>query len=275
MPNIFDYLDYQTFLTDWVVSKKSEDRRYTKKYICRLIDCDQSFFGKILDGKKPISKKLKEKLAELINLKKKEYEYFGWLIALNKAKNHDDKKNCLDQLTRLRETRIKTVAPDQYEFYEKWYYSGIFQLLEFFPFLDDYHELARMLYPPIKVTEAKKAVRVLEKLKMIQKNEDGYYEKTQLLLSSGEGWKSVAIAHYQMENLKLAQKAFEKYSEKARRFSTLTLTISEQTAGQLLENLKKFEMDCLDASGKDKQGDRVYQFNFQAFPISQIENGNE
>jgi uncharacterized protein (TIGR02147 family) len=192
------------------------------------------------------------------------------LIRLRKAKLHSDKRKALESLNQMRKDRTPTLAPEQYAFYGKWYYSVVLQLLDCADFSDDYAALGKMLDPPITAAQARKSIAILLKLGFIKADEAGSLKKTDALLTSGEGWRSVAIANYQLENMNLARKAFEKQSLGTRRFSTLTLSLSAGAAKELMERLREFETQCLERAKDDPLPDRVYQFNFQAFAVSRI-----
>ncbi len=271
MPLIFDYLDYPGYLTAFLAEKKAEGSRISLRSVAKSLGCDASFLAKVLHNKKSLPANLKGGLFELLGLSKKEREYFEHLILLRKAKLHSEKNRLLQSLNRMRKDRFPSLAPDQFVFYEKWYYTVVLQLLDFMDFKDDYAALGKALDPPISPAQAKKSIALLSKLSLIVRDKDGYFRKTSAALTTGEGWQSVAIANYQMENLDLARKAFEKHSLKARRFSTLTLSLSEAAAGDLMEQLQAFEKKCLTRAVEDTAPSRVYQFNFQAFPVSRLD----
>jgi uncharacterized protein (TIGR02147 family) len=275
MPSIFAYLDYTGYLTDSFAEKKAGMPRFSLRAAAKVLECDASFLAKILQGKKPLSHPLKTRLVAWLRLSRKEAEYFDRLLLMRKAKFHSEKRALLESLNQMRKTRLPTVGPGQYEYYEKWYYTAVLQLLDFVDCKDDYAALGRRLDPPITPAQARKSIAILEKLWLIKRDEAGYFRKTDAVLTSGEGWRSMAIANYQLENMRLARKAFEKHALKARRFSTLTLSLSAQAARELMEQLKDFESKCLERAKQDPVPDRVYQFNFQVFPISRIESDGE
>ncbi len=275
MPRIFEYLDYARFLADSLSAREEGGKPISLRAAARSLACDASFLAKILQGKKPVSKDLADRLGEWLGLGKKENEYFRQLILLRKAKLHSRKRKLLEGLNQMRKAKVPTLAPEQYEFYGKWYYTVVLQLLDCFGFKGEYADLGKRLDPPITAAQARKSIAILSKLGFIKPDETGVYRKTDPVLTSGEEWRSVAIANYQMENMNLARKAFEKQSLSARRFSTLTLSLSAGAAKELMQKLKEFESRCLERAKEDPLPDRVYQFNFQAFAVSRLGEGGE
>jgi uncharacterized protein (TIGR02147 family) len=268
--DIFDYLEYRKFLIHRLSDRKKEKSGFSKRFVARELGCDSAFLIRVLQGKKELTEKYLGKMAALFKLKEHEAEYFRLLVLLSKTKAHASKREVLEKITRLRKSKAQKLESSQYEFYEKWYYTAIRELLDFYPFRDDYKALARNLDPTILPHEAKKGIKVLEDLGLIKLDPAGHYVKSDPVITSGEGWKSVAIANYQLGNLDLAKRAFEKYGEGHRDFSTLTLSISKDTADSIMLNLKQFRAECLELARGDQSADRVYQMNFQVFPISKI-----
>jgi hypothetical protein len=66
----------------------------------------------------------------------------------------------------------------------------------------------------------------LEKLGLVAKNPDGYYEHTDAMISTGDEWKSLAIQNFQIEAADLAKHAIQNIPKLDRDISTLTLSIS-------------------------------------------------
>jgi uncharacterized protein (TIGR02147 family) len=239
------------------------------------VGCDIGFLVRVLQGKRNLTGKLALKFAEFMKLSKKEKEYFQLLTEFGKAKSQSEKRFFLEKLTGIRKTRIKLIEPAQYEFYDKWYYSAIRELLDVYRFEGDYAQLARLLEPSITPGEAKKAISVLEKLNLIQKNNSGFYESRDTVISAGEDWKAVAIAGYQLSSMDLAKEAYDKFPKKVTNYSTLTLSVSKEAFFNITENLKLFRRQILEMVKHDSNADRVLQMNFQVFPLSKIKNGGK
>ncbi|MBF0431012.1 MAG: TIGR02147 family protein [Fibrobacteria bacterium] len=274
-PDIFDYLDYRKFISDWIDAKSSTGTRYSKRAMANELGCDSAFLIRVIQGKKSLTDKFIPGLAAILQLNKSELHYLKLLLQFDKTRASVKKKELLDRLTRLRKKKTRILDYRHYEFYDKWYYTVVREILDYFKFKDDFATLARQLEPPIRAYEAKKAIRVLEKLQLIKKDKSGYYTKSDPVISTGEGWTSVAIANYQLGNMELAKAAFEKYSSEARDFSTLTLSLSSTTMVEIIKRLRQFRSDCLDLASKDDQANCVYQMNFQTFPVSKINKGRQ
>lgn len=268
MPNLYEYLDYRLYLRDWLADKQAQNSRYSMRLAASKIGCDPAFLLRIMQGKKNPSTKLTFQLGQLLALQGKAMEYFELLVKLSKAESHVERSHLIERLSLMRKSKLRSLDAAQYAYFDKWYYTAIRELLDFYPFRGNFQDLARMVMPPIKPSEAQKAIEILMELGMVSRNADGLYERTDAVLTTGEGWRSVAIANYQMRLIDLAKEAFERFPEDERNFSTLTLSVSNPTYRRIVDNLIAFRREALELAKQDTAGDRVWQFNFQIFPLS-------
>src|SRR3954468_21863356 len=176
MVDIFNYLDYRKFLHDIYAERKAKSKFFSYRYLAQKTGLKSvGFFTWILQGKRNLSSRLVLKFAEAFKLNKQETTYFELLVSYNQAKSHDEKKHYFDKIASLKRPMAQIVDSEQYEFYEKWYYSALREMIGIHPIKDDYAKLGKALVPPISPAEAKKSVELLERLGFILKNEEGYF----------------------------------------------------------------------------------------------------
>jgi len=109
----------------------------------------------------------------------------------------------------------------------------------------------------------------LLKLKLIRKNAQGRLEKVDKVVSTGIS--SAHIATFKpgiRANLELASRALDEFPAKLRPFSYLTLSVSEESFGQIRDILRNTRRQILDLVSRDASVDRLYQLNMQLFPVS-------
>ena len=275
MVSIFDYLDYRKFLKDYYRERKKKDSRFSHRYIARILEFDSGYFAKIIKGERHISLRLVPKFVKLCKLSKKEADYFETLVLFCKAKIHDEKSRQFEILMSFKKTEKSILTAEQYKLFDNWYYLAIREILAFYKFKGDYSELAKIVQPPIKPSEVKKAIKTLEKLKLIRKNDKGVYERIAPVWSTGEEVKSVALVNLHKAMMDLAKESFDRFKGDVRNMSTLTLSISEEEYKLISKELVRLREKLLDAASKCKNPDRVYQCNFSAFPVSKVFGGGE
>jgi uncharacterized protein (TIGR02147 family) len=269
MMSVNEYLEYRDFLRDFYLEKKIDNPFFSYRYIAKKLSVDASHIVKIFQKQRHISGNLIESIIELCELKGKAAEYFASLVHFNKAKTDRECKQSYERLLALKGINAYTLEKRQYEFFQKWYYSAILTLLDFYPFGNDYEALAAKLSPPITESKARKAVTLLQKLKLIRKNKDGTCEITNNIITSGEQWRSLAITSFQEETMRLGLESLRRYPKEERNISTLTITLSKKDLEEADEILKESRAALLKLAEKQKKPDRVYQVNMQLFPLSE------
>jgi uncharacterized protein (TIGR02147 family) len=269
MQSVFEYSDYRKFLFDFYREKKASQKGFSHRYIAEKVGFKSGgHFSQILSGTANISITFIERLADFCDLNKREYLYFQNMVLFNQAKNLADKKRHFEKMMSFKESRVRTVSAQEYEFYDKWYYTAIRELLSFYPFSDNYEELSRMLVPAIPAVEARRAIELLGRLKLISRDEAGRWRPTDALISTGYDAQSVCINNFVFNSLELAKCAIDSFDRKERNFSWVSLSASPRGYQAIVEELRQSRRRIMEIVKNDERPDRAYLFNFQVFPIS-------
>lgn len=271
MVNIFTYSDYRLYLKDAYLERREESSKFSYRFIASKVGFSSpGFFANVLAGKKDISLKLVLKFAELFRLNRKEKEYFELLVLFNKATGASEKKEYLDRMLSLHGSLIKKVESYQWEYFEKWYYTAVRELIAIRSFYGDYRALAAMVNPPITPAEAKKSIELLLSLGLIQKGMNGSFERTDAVITSGDEISKTLIDAYQVQAMDLAKYALDKLPSGTRNFSTLTLSVSASTYAAMIDELRSFRKRLLQMAQNSEEVDRIYQMNFHVFPLTTL-----
>ena len=272
MNSLFEYLEYRDFFKDFYDDQKGKHAFFSYRYFANKLGVDASFLVKVMQKQLHISSRTIPRVIDFFKFSDKETEYFELLVSFNKAKNNSDMKLYFEKMISLRSPRIKTVIADKYAFFTKWYNIVIYELLTFFPFKGDTKELARKINPPISVPEAKKVLALLERLEFIKKQPDGTYAVVDKLLTTGEKWQSIAINNFQKQMIELSSEALERFPKRERDISTVTLSLSKDQFELMKERIQLMRKELLEMADKEKNAARVYQVNFQIFPLTNPDN---
>lgn len=266
---IYNYLDYRKFLADIFLEKKSREKTFTYRYLAEKVGLKSvGFITWILQGKRNLSERLVLRFSEALALNKQETTFFEILVRFNQARTNLEKKRYFDKLVSLNRPSAIITDAEQYEFYDKWYYSAIRELIGVIDFKGDFRLLANQLIPSITPTEARKAVELLLELGFIHKNSDGLYTRKDQTISTGQSWKSLAITNYQIQAFELGKKAVDAFNKSERELSTMTLSCSLTTFKSMQEKLKNLRFEFAEMAQADESADRVLQCNLQLFPLS-------
>jgi uncharacterized protein (TIGR02147 family) len=271
-PTVFEYLDYRALLRDLYECSRAEKPFFSYRYIAQKVGFKSAgFFSNILQGRRNMSADTAFRFAALFKFGRRETEYFQTLVQYEQAKQHSQKRFHYEKLLAMRSSTVARLAADKYEYFQKWYYVAIRELLNFFPFRGDYVDLARRVRPHIKPSEAKAAVELLERLELIRRRDDGYYELTDKTISSYPQVPLVAVHTFQLAMMDLAKESIDRFPREKRSISTLSMSMSAGTYKAVEEKLAQFRREVQEMVEKDPaEADRIYQFNFQIFPLADI-----
>jgi uncharacterized protein (TIGR02147 family) len=229
---------------------------------------DSSYVIKVLQGSLHISAKKINGFIKLLELGETEAEYFETLVHFGRAKTERQRKLYFEKLFSLSSVNAQRIEPHQYEFFQKWYYSAVWAIINCMPFKGDFHALADMCIPAITVWDAKRAVRLLVKLGLIAKEVDGNYHTTNQNLTTGWKWYSHAIESNQCDMIRLAGEAIGRFSKETRDISTVTMGIDEKALPEIREHIRQFRSSLINIANSHAGKGRVYQLNIQFFPLS-------
>ncbi len=273
---VINYTNYRLLLKDFYEQQKLANPKVSHRYIAQKVGFSSSgLFSQILSGKTNMSSRLVVNFAAFMKLSKKESEYFELLVKYNQAKSHEETKYFYQKLLSYRKPHAKNLEADQFEYLNKWYYIAIRQLLAIYPFKGNYAQLAKMVVPSIKPSEAEAAIKLLIRLELVTKNAQGVYQWVNPTLTTGEKSNAVSIQSYLNETIGLAQHALNNTPKNQRDIASLTVSISKRGLEEIEERTKIYRADIQNIAERDSEVDRVYQLNLQLFPMSQSVNENK
>ena len=215
------------------------------------------------------------KLCRLLQLGKTEAAYFENLVYFNQAKNFSERDFYYRQLNAIHHTTTeassaKQLRKDQYEFYSNWYHAVIRSLIDLYPSVKDPRTIAAMLFPAITPKQAQKSIDLLLRLELIKRQADGSCKVSSKVLTTGRDIQSLAVQRFHLECMNLAANALRELPRDKRNISGLTLGISQEAYAKIEQVISSCQEEILDIAEKDKKSDRVYQLNFQLFPVSRV-----
>ncbi len=269
--NIFDYLDYRLFLKEFYEETKKANSYFSYRYMGAKVGVDPGYLVRVLQGRLHIADKSIDKFALLCKFNEKESAYFATLVNFGKAKSERQIKILFEKLLSLKNVKTRRIEESQYEFYQKWYYSAIRALVGIGAFRGDYKELADRLSPPVSVWDAKRAVKLLERLKLIRKNPGGAWTLADVTITTGREWKSIAVREFQRQTMDLARESLDRHTKDLRDISTVTVAIGSDDLPEIKERISEFRNSILGLAAENPRPDCVYQLNVQLVPLAKPE----
>ncbi len=273
--SIFDYMDYRSFLNDFIVNKKKLNPSYSMRALASRIQCNPGFFNRILRGERNLMPSHIVELGKVIRFTRKEQQYFELLVAYNQAKKQLERDHYFEQLQQFKKTAVKLLDNSQYGLYSHWYFLVLRELLSIMCCKNgsdlSYREIGKMLNPPISSSEVKEALEMLVNLGVLREDQEGNLKPADSFTASGTDVPLVIVNRFLLEFADLAKRAVDVFPRDKRRFSTLTFSVSQGGFLKIAERIDEFRRDLLKIVEDDEaKPDRVYHLNFHLFPVSAI-----
>lgn len=272
MISIFDYTHYQTFLKAYYEQEKASKSFFSYKYLADKCGFkSKTYLHKVINGEKTLNVNSALKIGTFMQLKKREMDYFEAIVLFTNAKTVTEKEFYFNKLQKFsKQSSSSLLRQNQYDYFNHWYNSVIRELVSILAWSGDYTQLAKAVVPEISKKEAKRSVALLLELGLIQCDEEGFYHRTSRSVTTGEDIISLAVNHFQKENLQLASEAIDRFPRDKREISTITMSIPEEGVDRIQEEIAQFRKRLIAIVENYDEADRVYQVNFQAFPLTQI-----
>lgn len=273
LPNIYDYMDYRAFLNDMFRFRKQKDSYFSYRYFSGKAGFSSPNFLKlVIDGKRNLTNISLAKVAKGFGLLKQEREFFENLVFMNQAKDHEEKNYYLKKVMSIKGyTKVRKIEKKSYQYFSKWYNTAVREIIMFGGRDFTAEQVAETLNPRITPKEAEAAINLLMELGLIKKDKEGLWEQSDPALSTGPEVKSLAIANFHREMLKLASESIERYQADERDISALTLRVNSASIAEIKRRIIQFRRELLELALDEEDTDQVIQVNLQAFPLTKKE----
>ena len=268
--DLYNYINYRSFLKDAYFHRKSRDKSFTHAWISKQAGLKSTgFFSWVLNGKRNITPALAQKFAGLFDLNKTETEFFLLLVQYDQAKTSDVKNELFLKIVKHKKSKISLAGLDQHAYFKNWYHAAIREVIAIRPFHGNYKQLAKSLIPRITPAEARGSVQLLSRLGLVSKTKSGAYQFNENTITTGDDWRSMAIQNFQHAMGQLGAEAVRRIQKKERDISTLTLSGSDELFQAYKEKLKDLRREFLQMAKRDNHPEKVFQINLQLFPLTE------
>ena len=138
-PSVFEYEDYRRYLKDAYDASKAAHRSFSFRFFAREAGfTSPNFLKLVMEGKRNLTGESIPKFAKALKLGRQESEFFEALVFFNQAKSPQERTKHYERMTRSRRYReIRALEKEQFEYYSKWYYSAVRELVNLRRFRED------------------------------------------------------------------------------------------------------------------------------------------
>lgn len=243
------YDDYREYLRAMVEYLRETSRGFSYRQFARSAGYASSGFLKhVVEGERNLSDASIRKFAEALGLNGREREDFALLVHLGQART-DAERNRYYRKLRTRRNALEgrtALSEEQYEAYSTWHAFPIREILRLPDFREDPEWIGRRLHPRVSAQEVRRALEVLERAGLIERNDEGRLVPSHKALEAAPNVASLAIRNYHRGMLSLAENSLDALPREARNITSLTVRMNRQQYDEVCERISRFEDELLD-----------------------------
>jgi len=259
-------MQFQDFLRSALVRRCHKNPRYSLRAFAKNLDIDCSTLSKLMNGKRPLSRKMTHILAMKLGLKQAEIKKFleesarSEIAATTQTPAHSH-SHTYDVLA----DDISAVISD-------WYHYAILELLRVDGLKLSVKTAAKAL--GLTVHEVSDALQRLQRLNLLKIEGHGWVD-----LTSGrttditENATSFARKAHQKQVLEKAIAAIEDVAIEKRNNTSMTFAIDTEKLPEAIALIKKFRRQMGELLSRGEKRDEVYNLAVALYPISKIKEG--
>jgi uncharacterized protein (TIGR02147 family) len=271
MVSVFNYSDYRQFLRDWYDEAQKSEENFSARNLARRAGlASPSFFKMVIDGKRNLSEERIEKFASALKLADDERAFFTDLVLFCQAGSSAERNHHYQRMCRCKRfLDAHTLERERFEYFSRWYYAAIREMVGLPEFRDDPAWIAARLNPRITDAEAAEAIEVLERLGMVARDGDGNLHLAQESVGTEDTVSSMHLLNFHRSMIRRACDSLGSLDSRDRNVSSLTAAVSRKRFGEITRRINDFRKelramleDCSDVP------EEVFQVNFQVFSLT-------
>jgi uncharacterized protein (TIGR02147 family) len=275
-PDVFDFLDYRAYLREFYRRRKEQSSFSYRAFSLRAKLGSPNYLKLVIDGERNLTAAMARRFAGACGLKGPAATFFCELVIFGQASTLDERNESYGRLKRFQEFRqAQEIQIARDEYHSRWYLPAIRELALAQHFRPDPEWIAAQLWPPIRVSEAKNALEILQKLEMLVPRAEGGLEPHTPLVTTGPETANLHVAQYHRTMMTLASESLERIPAASRDISSVTLCVGEDGLDLIKQAIIRFRRELLTLSELERTPRQVVQVNFQLFPLSVLTKGSE
>jgi uncharacterized protein (TIGR02147 family) len=269
--DVMSFLDYRAFLRAFYEDRKRERGMSYRSFSRRAGLTSPNYLKLVIDGERNLSADMAKRFAKACGLKGSRERYFCALVAFNQARTLDERNRLYARLRRSRKAREARRLDDAQDLYHsRWYLPAIREFVTAHAFVEDPRWIAKQLWPPISVRDAREGVALLCDLGLLRRDEDGRLVQAEPTVTTGPELRSLHLGNFHRTMIDHAKKAIDDVPPLERDISSLTLCLGASGLTRVKQAIQRFRRELLDVSELEEEPGQVVQVNFQLFPLTRV-----
>ncbi len=279
-PTLSSYTDFRRYLYDFYSYKKlatvDSIRPYSYAHFSAAADIKSPNYLKlIIDGQRNLSKQMIIKFSRALGHTKAEHEEFSALVMYGQAKNPAERNQYLKVLSEIRvNNKIKEgkIQSQDYESITSWVMWVLFAMAEQKNVDFNVDNLKKLIGNKASKDEIKSGLdHLVERGDLVRNPETGEVSKGREMMTGGQNIPVELVRKLQAELIYLGLESLFQDRPQDREFGAMTMALTEDEFEALkfeVRQMRKRWSKDHSVKRKSEKGDRVFQINFQLFPIT-------
>lgn len=243
--DVFSYENYRDILKDYYISRKNKGSpRFSYRLFSRLTGFKSTnFIQLVIMGKKNLSYDSMQRLAKVMGLKGRRYNYFKNLVLFNQALSPAEKSTYHEKLLSFKEYKDARMVTDSERIYfSKWYYPVVREMIKLSSFRPDPVWIAKSIQPNIIPEQAMDALDVLKKLNLIAVTKNGVWVQKDAQLRTSDQQVNHEVMLYHRRMIHLGADSLAKPGH-ARDISGMTMSLSPIKFKMIQKKIAQFRQE--------------------------------
>lgn len=270
--DIFSFTDYRQYLAEYYRVQKAKHPYFSYRYFARKANISAiGFYRDVLSGRLNLGRSMIRKFSLAMGHTPRQAEYFENMVLFNEAKTIEEKNVYFERMVAVYQSKAFRINSSQYKLFSKWYFLAIREALSFVRTKGDPSDLCKVLDPSVRPENVTSALKLLERIGLICKDAEGYYERINPVWVTDDEVRDLTIANFQVQMMDLAKDSLNRHKSEKRDMSTLTMSVDKDTFAAMKKEIQDFRRKLLAMAENTKNPDRVYHLNCHFFPLTKTE----
>lgn len=261
------YQDLKEAVSPYSYLLFAEDLGFSATNVLRLV----------IAGKRALSLKSAKTIAKALQLSKEEKSYFFNLVMATASRSATRRERSFQDLILLKQATVASSLDQEWiEYFRKWYYPVIREMARIGGIIESADWIVRHIFPKIKREEAEKAIRLLERLRILsfdhQKKVWRIEDDAPVTLPGDSAANAMMMVQYHKQMLGIAGNALIEQDEEVREFNAITLALSAANAAKVRTMIQELCAGIMALENEDQKREVVTQFNVQLFKAATFGN---
>jgi transcriptional regulator with XRE-family HTH domain len=235
---------------------KQKNARWSQRSYAAKIGLSSGALSEILQGKRPLSSRLKKKISSKLQLSPTEESDFF----------EDDLPGYL-KTNRLDYFKLTT---DQFHLISDWWHYAILNLMNTKNFKPNKIWISERLGLSPSTTE--EAWDRLLRLNLIKKDGKKFI-RTRTRLETSDDLLNLSVQKSHLQDLELIEKSITQIKPEFRDHTSMTVVVNKKSIAKAKEMIRLFQ-DRFSAEAEVNDGDEVYKLSVSFFPLTKISKKN-